>query len=223
MWTTVSGCEIRVANGRVEEHSLESTTAMVLPCNEYFDDRCAYDTKSALGAYVNKVFDGQVDAFISASQDECKKRLGAGVEHQKTADERGVSFGAGRAVLLTSPLGHTVPVALVSTTTQRAGQGLVAKTSYLFDGLGELVTRLVDARLREVVMPILGAGHGRIDPPRAFVGLLLLAVAEAVRYAPGGRPLRKVTIIVFKRDADSPPQVDPVVVRRALALVGVQD
>jgi len=157
---------------------------MVLPCNEYFDDRCAYDTKSSLGAYVNKMFEREVDEFIALSKDECGKRLGGGVEQQKTADERVVSFGAGRAVLLLNPLGRTVSVALVSTTTQRAGQGLVAKTSYLFDGICELVTRLADARLREVAMPTLGVGHGRIDPARALVGLLL-AVAEAARSAPG--------------------------------------
>jgi len=219
VWTTVGGCEIRVVNGRIEDYPLERTTAVVLPCNEYFDDECAYDTKSALGAYVSRVFEGQVSAFISLSKDECRKRLGAGVEEQKTADQRAVSFGAGRAVLLTNPLGRVVPVALVSTTTQRAGQGLVARTSYLFEGICELVKRLVDSRLREVAMPILGAGHGRIDPALAFVSLIL-AVAEAARYAPGGQPLKRVTIIVFKRDAETPAQVDSVVIRRALALVG---
>ena len=54
-------------------------------------------------------------------------------------------------------------------------------------------------------MPILGAGHGRIDPPLAFVGLLL-AVAEAARYGQGGQRLRKVTIIVFKRTQTPPPK-----------------
>ena len=222
MWTTVGGCEIRVMNGRIEEHPLESTTAVVLPCNEYFDDRCAYDRQSALGAFVNKVFEGQVDTFIELTKQECRARLGAGVEQAKTADERAVSFGAGRSVLLMNPLGRTVPVALVSTTIQRAGQGLTSRTSYLFDGICELVQRLADARIRDVVMPILGAGHGRIRPALAFVALLL-AVAEAARYAPGGRPLRRVTVLVFKRDADSLSEVDPVVVRRALALVGSPD
>ena len=112
-----------------------------------------------------------------------------------------------------------MPVAVVSTTTQRAGEGLAARISYLFDGMRDLVTRLADARLNEVAMPILGAGHGRIDPPLAFVGLLL-AVAEAARYGQGGQRLRKVTIVVFKPNAESPAQVDRVLIRRALALVG---
>lgn len=219
MWTQVGGCEVRVENGRIEEYPTESTTVVVLPCNEYFDDRCAYDTKSALGAYVNKVFDGRVDEFISCSKVECVKRLGPGIELQKTVDERARSFGAGRAVLLMNPLGQEAPIGLISTTTQRAGQGLAAKASYLFDGVGELVTRLVDARLRDLLMPILGAGHGRIEPALAFVSLVL-AVAEAVRNSAGGSPLRTVTIIVFRKDAKSLPQVHPTVVRRTLALIG---
>jgi Domain of unknown function (DUF6430) len=220
--TTVNGCEIRVLYGHIEDYTREPGIAVVLPCNEYFDDRCVGDTKSALGAYVNRVFEGQAAAFVSLIQDECKKKLGAGVEQQKTDDERARSFGTGRCVLLIKPLDRSVPVALVSTTTQRAGQGLAAQISYLFDGMRELVTRLADARLNEVAMPILGAGHGRIDPPLAFVGLLL-AVAEAARYGQGGQRLKRVTIVVFKRDADSHAEVDAIVVRRALALIGSQN
>lgn len=86
----------------------------------------------------------------------------------------------------------------------------------------ELVARLADGRLNEIAMPVLGAGHGRIDPPLALVGLLL-AIAEAARYGQGGQGLRRVTIIVFKRDADTAAQIDPVVIRRALALIGSPD
>jgi antiphage defense system Thoeris ThsA-like protein len=219
MWTNVNGCEIHVVSGRIEEYLNDPRTAVVLPCNEYFDDRCAGDTRSALGAYVNRVFDGQAAEFVSLVRQECVRKLGRGEEQQKTDDERSESFGVGRCVLLTSPLGRSVPVALVSTTTQRAGQGLSARISYLFLGMRELFGRLADCRLNQVAMPILGAGHGQIDPPLAFVGLLL-AIAEAARYGQGGQRPRKVTIVVFKPDANSPAQVDKTVVRRALALIG---
>ena len=218
LWTTVSGCEIRVVNGRLEDYAQDPGVTVLLPCNEYFDDRCAGDTKSALGAYVNRVFEGQAEQFVNLAKDECKRKLGPGVEQQKTDDERAESFGAGRCVLLVKPLGRSASLALVSTTIQRAGLGLAARISYLFDGMRELVARLADARLNEVTMPLLGAGHGGIAPPLALVGLLL-AVAEAARYGQGGQRLRRVTVVVFKRDPDSPAEVDPVVVRRALALI----
>lgn len=151
-----------------------------------------------------------------------QERFGEGAEQQKTHEKRAASFGAGRCLLLVKPLGHSVPVALVSTTTQRAGQGLSAQISYMFDGMRELVTRLADERINEVVMPMLGTGHGGIDAPLALVGLLL-AVAEAARYGQGGQRPKRVTIVLFKKDASSPAEVNPVVVRRALALIGSRD
>lgn len=222
MWTSVSGCEIRIVEGLLQEYPANAGTAIVLPCNEYFDDECAGDTRSALGAYVNHAFEGQVETFIALVREECKRKLGPGTIQQKTEHERAESFGVGHCLLLLNPLRRSVPVALVSTTTQRAGQGLATQISYLFDGMRELVGKLADARLSEVAMPILGAGHGRLDPPLALVGLLL-AVAEAARYGQGGQRLRKVTIIAFRPGSDAPAQVDRVVMRRALALVGSQD
>jgi len=222
LWTTVNGCEIHIVDGLLQDFASEAQRVIVLPCNEYFDDECAGDTKSALGAYVNRVFDGQVEAFTSLVKDECREKLGPGSVQQKTETTRAQSFGAGKCLLLLKPLRRSVPVALVSTTTQRAGQGLATRISYLFDGMRELVTKLADTRLNEVAMPILGSGHGRIDPPLALVGLLL-AVAEAARYGQGGQRLRKVTIVVFKPDSQTPGQVDHVVTRRALALVGSRD
>ncbi len=221
-WTTVGGCEIRVITGRIEDYPIEKGTVIVLPCNEYFDDRCAGDTRSALGAYVNRRFDGRVKGFIELLTEQSNKRLGPGQMQQKTNDEQAKSFGAGRCLLLLNPLGHSVPVALVSTTTQRAGQGLVSRISYLFEGMRELVTTLADARLSEAAMPVLAAGHGHIDPPLALVGLLL-AVAEAACYGQGGQRLRRVTVIVFKPDENTASQVDRVVIKRALALVGSRD
>jgi len=219
LWTTVADCEIRVINGHIEDQAQVPGHAIALPCNEYFDDECAHDPRSALGAYVNRVFKGEAEEFISLAKEECRKKLGPGIEQQKTDEARAKSFGAGRCVLLIKPLGRPVPVALVSTTTQRAGQGLAGRISYLFDGMRELVARLADARLDEITMPVLGAGHAGINPPLALVGLLL-AVAEAARYGHGGQRLKRVTVVVFMRDANNPSEVDPVVVRRALALIG---
>jgi hypothetical protein len=219
-WTTVNGCEIRVAYGRIETYAVKGGTAIVLPCNEYFDDKCVDDTRSALGAYVHQAFDGQITDFVSLIKSECTKRLGPGFDQQKTSTERAKSFGPGKCVLLLQPLGRSVPVALVSTTTQRAGEGLVARISYLFSGMRELMLCLSDTRISEIVMPVLGAGHGGIHAPLALVGLLL-AVAEAARYGQGARRLNRVTIVVFRKDAEQ--EVEEAVARRALALIASQD
>lgn len=214
----VAGCEIRVVNGRLEEHAKDPHAAVVLPCNEYFDDRCVEDTRSALGAYINAMFQGQIEQFVTLMMDGAKGKFGPGSKQQKTEGETAISYGVARCLLLTQPLGKKITIALVSTTTQRAGQGLHSRISYLFDGVRDLVTQLGNARINEVVMPLMGSGHGGVDPPLAFVGLLG-AVAEATRYAQGSQRLRKVTIVIFRRDAKSKVQVDPVVIKRALGLV----
>jgi hypothetical protein len=219
LWTSVSGCEIHVSQGRIENLSFDSGTAIVLPCNEYYDDLCVRDSRSALGAYAKKAFEGQIDDFSSLIINEAAQQLGPSVEYKKTLTETARSFGPGKCILLLKPLNRSAPIALVSTTTQRASEGLEGRISYLFDGMRELVQRLADARITEVAMPVLGAGHGGIDPPLALVGLVL-AVAEAASYGKGSQRLKKVTIVVFKPDGESLPSVDPVVIRRALALVG---
>lgn len=52
---------------------------------------------------------------------------------------------------------------------------------------------------------------------------MVLAIAEVARYGRGGQRLKKVTIVISQPDRDTKPEVDPLVVRRALALVGSQD
>jgi hypothetical protein len=150
---------------------------------------------------------------------EAKKKLGPGNMRQKTDEELAESFGAGRCILLFKPLNRSSTVGLVSTTTQRAGRGLSAQICYLFEGMRELAERLADARLNDVVMPILGAGHGGINTSLAFVGLLL-AIAEVAQYGQGAQRLRRVTVVVYKPDPKIPAAVDRVVVRRVLALIG---
>jgi hypothetical protein len=214
----VGGCEIRVVFGRIEEYSPNPGTVVALPCNEYFDDRCTADARSALGAYVGRHLNGHEAEFARLIQDECRRQFGRGSDQQKTNDEVAESFGAGRCVLLLTPLAHPISIAVVATTTQRAGQGLAARISYMFEGMHELFALLADARLNDVVMPLMGAGHGGIDSPLALVGLLL-AVAEAARYGPERQRRKRITIVVFRRSVTDPPEVALGVIRRTLALI----
>jgi hypothetical protein len=111
-------CKRLQDSGRQRAHrgiSARTGSAIVLPGNEYFDDRCVGDAKSPLGAYVNRMFEGRVAAFASLLKDECRKKMGSGVAQQKTDEERAESFGAGRCLLLTKSLGIAIPVALIST------------------------------------------------------------------------------------------------------------
>ena len=217
--TKIGNCEISVILGRLEKYHSSGESVVVLPCNEYFDDHCVEDLKGALGAYVSFKFAGRIKEFTELVEHQRQERLGLPTMRRKLGNEEGASFGAGRALLLKNPLNTNQPIALISTTTQRAEEGLIARISYLFEGMKELITTLSETpRASEIVMPLLGAGRGGISSPLALVGLLL-ALAEAVRYGAGPRQLRKVSIIVLLRDEHSKPEVDPFVIRRALALI----
>ena len=204
---------------KLEDYTYSAGSAVVLPCNEYFDDECAADTRSALGDYVNTIFKNRCTEFVSLVREQCPRVFGLGKEREKTTAVRAISFGVGVCLLLDKPLGHRVPVALLSTTTQLAQEGLVGSVSYLFDGMKSLFRSMADARLNEVVMALLGSGHGGVDRPLAFVGLLI-AIAEAARRGHGGHRERKVTIVIYKKDKSTPAEVDDIIIRRGLALIG---
>ncbi|WP_133607694.1 alpha/beta fold hydrolase [Aquabacterium commune] len=214
---SVGASEITIVAGRIEEYPLGSA-ALVLPCNEYFEDRCTSDTRTALGVYISKHCAGATSDFSDAVKQHCQTRFGPGTTQQKTMDESGESYGPGRAILVEDPSQRAAAIVLVSTTTQRAGRGLAARMSYVFDGVRELFELLADHRINEVVMPVLGAGHGGIDPQLALGGLVL-ALAEAIRYGPDRQQRKKITIVVFQREKSAPPDVAPSGVRKALELV----
>jgi len=214
----VGASEINIIVGRIEDYPAGPETAVALPCNEYFDDRCTSDTRTALGVYINRHCAGTASAFSHLVRQQCLTRFGAGKQRQKTMDESGESYGPGRAILVPDSSNNAAAIALISTTTQRAGQGLAARMSYVFDGVRELFEVLADQRINEVVMPVLAAGHGGIDPPLALAGLVL-ALAEAARYGADRQRRKKVTIVVFQRTKHDPPDVAPDAIRKALELV----
>lgn len=214
----VGASEISIVAGRIEEHPVGPETVVALPCNEYFEEHCTSDTRTALGVYINRHCSETVSAFSALVRQQCLTRFGAGKQQKKTMDESGESHGPGRAILIPDPSKNAAAIALVSTTTQRAGQGLAARMSYVFDGVRELCELLADKRINEVVMPVLGAGHGGIDPPLALAGLVL-ALAEAARYGTDRQRRKKFTIVVFQRTKQDPPDVAPHDIRKALELV----
>lgn len=215
---SVGASEIRIVVGRIEAHPMGSDTAAVLPCNEYFEDHCAIDTRSALGGYISRHFAAKTHEFASHLKEHCKSRFGVGEQQQKTQTEFSQSYGVGRAILLPDPSQNAALIALVSTTTQRAGQGLAARMSYVFDGIRELFELLADSRINNVVMPVLGAGHGGIDPSLALVGLVT-ALAESAKYGADKQRRKNITIVVFQRSSDVSPDVSLDCIRKTLEIV----
>lgn len=215
---TVGASEISIVTGRIENYPVGPERVIALPCNEYFEDHCTNDTRTALGMYINRRCVGTEAIFSDLVRQQCVTRFGVGTQQQKTEEEWSESHGAGRAILVSDPSRNSAGIALVSTTTQRAGQGLASRMSYVFDGVRELFGLLADKRINGVVMPVMGAGHGGIDPSLALAGLVL-ALAEAAKYGADQQRRKQITIVVFQRTEEESPDVTLQSIRKTLELV----
>jgi hypothetical protein len=77
---------------------------------------------------------------------------------------------------------------------------------------------LNDSRFTDLFLPLMGAGHGGLEPELALL-YLLLSTKAVIDDRSGGGHLRSVTIVVFRKDERTAPSIHPAVVRRMLSLV----
>jgi Domain of unknown function (DUF6430) len=207
---------IQVLFGRIEEFDCSSTDCLVaLPANEFFDDECIDDTRSALGAFIQRHFGVDANRIQRIVARQLSGRPSTKVE--KEGGSYAESFGVGTCVFLDRPLAKPLHIAMLAVTTKRAGEGLRAEARHVLDCVAAAHRLLVDHRLSRLYIPVLGSGHGGL---RGEVSLLcmLIGLSEALQ-RPSGHHLQEVNIVVFQSSETSAPTVAKASVRRALAFV----
>ena len=203
---------IKVILGRIEKLDCSDEACMVaLPANEFFDDDCIHDSRSALGAFVQHHFKGKVadiQALVRAvlANDPTE-------EVSKKPGEVANSYGVGKCVFLDRPLSSRLRIAMVSVTTQRADVGLRADAAYLFEAAASLQRVMANHRLTRLYIPILGSGHGGMKGEVSLV-CMLIAFGELLRKS--AHNLQEITIVVFRSSATAAPSVSEVTIKRAL-------
>lgn len=75
-----------------------------------------------------------------------------------------------------------------------------------------------DRRLTDLYLPVMGSGHGGLEPELALL-YLLLSTKAVVDHPQSGVHLRSVTIVVYRKDQNTAPSIHPDVVKRMLAVV----
>lgn len=210
----VGGANINLGFGRVEELAKPISTALVvLPANEFFDDECITDTRSALGAFVQQHFAKQKADILFAVQRSLIDVPTVHVERAK--GEMRASYQVGSTAYLSNALNSGWNILLVAVTTQRAGEGLRAEIRTIFTLANAIETTMADHRLTDVVVPLIGSGHGGLRKPAAL-SALLVAFIEVLR-RPAGHGIRNVTIAVFQEDARAKPSISQRLARRTMA------
>lgn len=211
----IGGTRLNIIFGRIEQVANEfPESTIVMPANEFFDDECIDDSKSALGAYVNSRFSNQVDDVKDRIRNELMNHDKVKVEKEQGSFK--YSYGVGKAILLEKILGSTQPVVFLAVTTKRAGEGLRSELSHIHDALKELFAVTADARVESVCLPILGSGHGGLKKEIALFGLLM-ALLERIT-SPSGKHIKTVNIIVFRDNEKSKPEVKEATVKKLLSL-----
>jgi hypothetical protein len=213
--TKISNTEINIMFGRLENISDELEESMVvLPANEFFDDECINDKKSALGAYVNHKFTNQTKQVKDLIAEEL-----SGFESREVEKEAGVkqdSFGVGTGVFLKRPMDSRQPILFLSVTTKRAGEGLQAEMSYIFQAVRKIQNIAADHRIDSVCVPVMCSGHGGLRKEVALFGLLL-AICDSVTKS-HGHHVRKFNVVVFQSAESSKPSISRIVAKRLLRI-----
>jgi hypothetical protein len=211
----LSNTNINIRFGRLEKLAEASEDSLVvLPANEYFDDECINDKKSALGAYVNHKFTNQTEAVKDAITKALSGRASKEVEKEAGVHQK--SYGIGVGVFIKKPLSSTQPLLFVSVTTKRSVEGLRADMSYIFEAIKEIEHVVVDQRIDSVYVPVMGSGHGGLRKEVALFGILL-AICDVVT-KPGGHHISDFNIVVFQRDSRDKPSISKAVSKRLLRI-----
>ena len=193
--TNIGQNSLHVEAGRLETSvSDPDCTLIVLPANEYFDDECIGDTKSALGAFVQAKLRGRTAEF----QTEVNAQLACLSSEEVVIEGKSKRrYGVGSAIYLDHPLKETLHLLLVAATTQRPGEGLRGDSRALFTIARAAIARAKDKRLQCIVQPLIGAGHGAIKPTRALL-VQLIAWGEILYENPGMKV--SITIVVLPKE-----------------------
>jgi hypothetical protein len=213
----INSSAINIIFGRID--TIESdvdTSLIVLPSNEFFDDECINDKRSALGAFIQAKYPDQT------KQVQCliKKKL-VNLPSQDVEKEIGIfqkSFGVGTCIFLDLALDKSLSsqqkILFLSVTTKRAGEGLRAEISHIFTAVNKIQEIVADKRLSSVYIPLIGSGHGGLKKEAALFGMLL-AVCDALN-RPFSNNIESFNIIVFQASEKDKPDVSPEIAKRLL-------
>ncbi len=180
---TLSGARVAVHYGRLEEFPIANENwAVVLPGNEFFDDECIKDERSALGAFMRRYFPMKI-----LEMHQLILERAATFSYREVEKEAGItakSFGVGKCIFIDKPLGTPHRIILASVSTKRARVGLKSEASFICAAISEMQCLVADKRINGLVLPVMGSGHGGLKSELALFAMVL-AFSEVLERDPG--------------------------------------
>jgi hypothetical protein len=203
---------LNVIFDRIEECDCSDEASLIaLPANEFFDDDCIYDPRSALGAFIQRHFKNDAAKIQELVKVALERKQTQDV--MKTPGHSATSYGIGTSVFLDRPLSSNFRIAMVSVTTQRADEGLRADPTCVFSAAAALQRTMANRRLTRVYVPLLGSGHGGL---RKEVSLVCMVTAFGELRRKSGHSLREINIVLSRKSESGAPSVSDATVKRVL-------
>jgi hypothetical protein len=125
------------------------------------------------------------------------------------------AYGLGTTVYLDRPLNEGHKILIAAATTDREIEGLKGDISALIAIVRAANGAAKERRMAEVILPLIGAGHGSICP--GFALLVQLLAWSELFYATPGQKL-SVRIVVFRAYPTAMPEIDLKSAARLLAV-----
>jgi O-acetyl-ADP-ribose deacetylase (regulator of RNase III) len=139
-------------------------------------------------------------------------------QNKKEGDRLHKSYGIGTCILLQRPLNLSECILLVSVTEQRAGLGLYSNTAFVYKAVSEVYKKIIDNRIKNVYIPLIGSGHGGLSKRVAFLALVT-AFSELIKRDSGNK-IETFNIVIYtnKKDMDIPPKIVKRILRFGVGL-----
>ncbi|MCY2951241.1 MAG: DUF6430 domain-containing protein [Planctomycetota bacterium] len=213
--TIIAHARVEVCFGQIQTSAGSVSSALVaLPANDLFDDKCIHDTRTALGGFVNHCFTNHVADFSRLVDD---KRAALSRGPGKARASAPVRYDIGTTIFFDQPLHTDIRMAFVAVTSVTDNEGIRCEAANIFAAAKGLHRVMNDERLDTLVLPLMGSGHGGLSPSVSLL-CMLLAFAECLK-ATSGHHIKRVRIVVYQKDASTPPAISYWEVHRLLAFV----
>ena len=206
---------LNVRFGQIEScDATDERCVVALPANEFFDDDCIYDKKSALGAYIQDAFPERISEIREFVAEQLRNSPSRKVE--KLRGQLHDSFGIAKCVYLSGPIASNRKIIMVSVTKKRAGQRLQSEPHFIFEAVKAVIQVMSDHRLDELHLPLMGSGHGGLGKELALL-YMVYAVLE-ILHDPSKHELKSVNLLLLKRKGTGEAEIPKETVERVLAL-----
>ena len=161
--TVYRDTEVHIDFGVLQElYSPIDGPAVVLPANEFFDDRCFNDVHTVAGAFIRAVFDAsQAGNLKSVVAQKLESYNFECIERQNKEILR--SYGTGTCIFVDHPFGTPHRVILGAVATDREDTGLRTEMASIFQvmhGVHQIVAK--ERNISTIYIPLLGAGKGGV-------------------------------------------------------------